>query len=138
VGDLTPARVGLTFDDRGLGIGAVTHRIGSLGKATVPFRVYLCIRRRDIMHIVKIRRVGNSNVISLPKELEQSGFTPGTSVALEETPTGEVLIVPASRLQRDFGVIMRRIVPENRGALDMLAAYDRGESSQAAKDAIKS
>jgi antitoxin component of MazEF toxin-antitoxin module len=79
------------------------------------------------MQIVKIRRVGNSNVISLPKEFEKSGFVPGTSVAVDETPTGELVIMPASRLQRDFREIIRQVVAEDREALDMLARYDRGE-----------
>ncbi len=79
------------------------------------------------MQIVKIRRVGNSNVISLPKEFEKAGFVPGVSVLVEETPAGELVITPASRLRRDFREIARKVVAENREALDMLGAYDRGE-----------
>lgn len=79
------------------------------------------------MQIVKIRRVGNSNVISLPKVFEQAGFVPGVSVAVDETPTGELVIMPASRLRRNFREIIRQVVAEDREALDMLAAYDRDE-----------
>ena len=40
------------------------------------------------MKIVKVRRVGNSNVVSLPHDLEASGYTPGTPVLIEELPGG--------------------------------------------------
>jgi hypothetical protein len=36
------------------------------------------------MKVVKVRRVGNSNVVSLPRELEARGYEPGTSVLIEE------------------------------------------------------
>jgi antitoxin component of MazEF toxin-antitoxin module len=80
------------------------------------------------MHIVKIRRVGNSNVISLPKELERSGFTVGTSVVVEENSSGEVVITPASQVSQEFRAVARRVIAENREAFDMLATYDRGET----------
>ena len=36
------------------------------------------------MKVVKVRRVGNSNVVSIPRELEARGYAPGTSVLVEE------------------------------------------------------
>jgi len=36
------------------------------------------------MKVVKVRRVGNSNVVSIPRELESRGYAPGTSVLIEE------------------------------------------------------
>jgi antitoxin component of MazEF toxin-antitoxin module len=42
------------------------------------------------MMMVKVRRVGNSNVISLPRELEDRGFIPGTMVLMDVLPTGEL------------------------------------------------
>ena len=83
------------------------------------------------MHIVKIRRVGNSNVISLPKELERSGFTVGTSVVVEENSSGEVVITPTSQVSREFRAAIGQVVAEDREALNMLAAYDRGEAIHA-------
>ncbi len=44
------------------------------------------------MVVVKVRRVGNSNVVSLPRELEKCGFTPGTPVVIDELPGGEVIL----------------------------------------------
>lgn len=44
------------------------------------------------MKVVKVRRVGNSNVVSLPHELESRGFVPGTDVVVDELPSGELRI----------------------------------------------
>ncbi len=79
------------------------------------------------MIVMKIRRVGNSNVVSIPRELEGSGYTPGSSVILERTPTGELLLIPESRLRARVRSIGRRAIEENREALRMLEEYDRGD-----------
>jgi antitoxin component of MazEF toxin-antitoxin module len=50
--------------------------------------------------IVKVRRVGNSNAVSLPRELEASGYVPGTSVLVEELADGELRILPAEMLRK--------------------------------------
>lgn len=80
------------------------------------------------MQVVKIRRVGNSNVVTLPHELEASGYTVGTSVVVEQTSTGELLLVPEGRLRRPIEEIGRRVIAEHREALDLMEAYDRGEA----------
>ena len=51
------------------------------------------------MHIMKIRRVGNSNVVSLPHTLEQLGYTAGTTVLLEVLPDGALRLVPTDRIR---------------------------------------
>lgn len=79
------------------------------------------------MQVVKIRRVGNSNVVTLPHELEAAGYTAGTSVVVEQTSTGEVLLVPEARVRESIREIGRRVIREDREALELLAAYDRGE-----------
>ena len=73
------------------------------------------------MKIMKIRRVGNSNVVSLPHELESYGFTPGTEVMVENLPNGEVRIIPADRVQMSVREVARKIVSENQEALSRLA-----------------
>jgi antitoxin component of MazEF toxin-antitoxin module len=73
----------------------------------------------------RVRKVGNSRVISLPRELERLGFSEGTQVVIQELPSGEVRLLPANRLRllvREYG---RRVVAENRTALDILAQHDR-------------
>lgn len=81
------------------------------------------------MHVVKVRRVGNSNVVTLPQEYEAAGYTPGTSVVVEQTPTGEILVVPESRVRERVREIGRRVIDEHREALDLLEAHDRGEAA---------
>ncbi len=79
------------------------------------------------MHMVKIRRVGNSNVITLPQQLEAAGYTSGASVFIEQTDSGDLLILPEDRLEERNNETGRRVIEENREALEMLAAYDRDE-----------
>jgi len=77
------------------------------------------------MKMNRVRRVGNSKVVSLPRELERVGFVDGAQVMIQELPNGEVRLLPADRLRvmvREYG---RRVVAENRKALDILADHDR-------------
>ena len=76
------------------------------------------------MRIVKIRRVGNSNVVSIPREFEAHGFAPGTSVLVEELPGGELRIVPTERLREQIRGIGQRLVHERAEALHILAEHD--------------
>lgn len=80
------------------------------------------------MKIMKIRRVGNSNVVSLPHELEQRGYTAGTSVVVEELPTGELRIIPAPQLRelvRDIGL---QVIAEDQQALRRLAEHEQASA----------
>jgi antitoxin component of MazEF toxin-antitoxin module len=77
------------------------------------------------MKVNRIRRVGNSKVVSLPRELERVGFVDGAQVVIQELPSGEVRLLPADRMRamvREYG---QRVVAENRTALDILADHDR-------------
>ena len=76
------------------------------------------------MKIVKIRRVGNSNVVSIPREFEAQGFTPGSSVLVEELPGGELRILPVERVREHIREIGRRVVTEHPEALEILATHD--------------
>lgn len=79
------------------------------------------------MVVMKIRRVGNSNVVSIPRDLEAVGYVAGSSVAIERLPTGELLIVPESRVREHVRAEGRRAIEENHEALRMLEEYDRGD-----------
>jgi antitoxin component of MazEF toxin-antitoxin module len=79
------------------------------------------------MKIVRVRRVGNSNVVSLPRALERLGYRAGAEVAVEELPNGDLRLIPTDHLTARFREMSRETVEENREALDRLAAYDRGE-----------
>jgi antitoxin component of MazEF toxin-antitoxin module len=76
------------------------------------------------MKLNRVRRVGNSNVVSLPRDLDAAGFTVGAQVVIQQLPNGEVRLLPADRMRqivRDYG---RRVVAENREALQILADHD--------------
>jgi antitoxin component of MazEF toxin-antitoxin module len=77
------------------------------------------------MKVNRVRRVGNSKVLSLPRGLERVGFVDGAQIVIQELPSGEVRLLPADRVRtmvRDYG---RRVVADNRRALDILADHDR-------------
>lgn len=83
----------------------------------------------DHMKVVKVRRVGNSNVVSLPRELEASGYVPGTSVLVEELPDGELRILPTDRVRERVREIAARAVSERAEALEILASYDADQDA---------
>ena len=76
------------------------------------------------MKIVKVRRVGNSNVVSIPREFEAHGYAPGTSVLVEELDGGELRIMPTEQLRERIRTIGERVVAEHPEALKILAEHD--------------
>lgn len=74
--------------------------------------------------VVKVRRVGNSNVVSIPRELEARGYAPGTSVLVEELDSGELRIMPTEHVRERIRGIGRRVVAEHPHALRILAEHD--------------
>ena len=75
------------------------------------------------MKVVKVRRVGNSNVVSLPRELEARGYEPGTSVLIEVLDGGELRILPADQVRDRIRGIGHRVVSEHAEALKILAEH---------------
>jgi antitoxin component of MazEF toxin-antitoxin module len=76
------------------------------------------------MRIVKVRRVGNSNVVSIPREFEARGFTPGSEVLVEELPNGELRILLTDKVRERIRGIGERLVAEHGEALQILADQD--------------
>lgn len=76
------------------------------------------------MKVVKVRRVGNSNVVSIPKQLEASGYTPGSTVLVEELADGELRILPTDQVRERIRQVGRRVVAEHPEALRILAEHD--------------
>ncbi|MGB7589285.1 MAG: hypothetical protein WBM00_11310 [Solirubrobacterales bacterium] len=76
------------------------------------------------MKIVKVRRVGNSNVVSIPREFEAHGYAPGTFVLVEELGGGELRITPTEQLRERIRTIGERVVAEHPEALKILAEHD--------------
>jgi antitoxin component of MazEF toxin-antitoxin module len=78
------------------------------------------------MKVVKVRRVGNSNVVSIPRELETRGYAPGTSVLVEELEGGELRIMPTDKVRERIRGVGRRVAAEHAEALKILAEHDPG------------
>jgi antitoxin component of MazEF toxin-antitoxin module len=76
------------------------------------------------MKVVKVRRVGNSNVISIPREFEARGYAPGSSVLLEELPGGDLRIMSTEKVRECIRDIGGRLVAEHGEALEILANHD--------------
>jgi antitoxin component of MazEF toxin-antitoxin module len=76
------------------------------------------------MKVVKVRRVGNSNVISIPREFEAHGYAPGVSVLVEELAGGELRILSAEKVRERVRDIGERLVAEHGEALEILANHD--------------
>jgi antitoxin component of MazEF toxin-antitoxin module len=91
-----------------------------------PAYIYVHTER---VKIVKVRRVGNSNVVSLPRELEASGYVPGTSVLVEELPDGALRILPTDRVRELVREIAARAVSERAEALEILAGHDADQDA---------
>jgi hypothetical protein len=76
------------------------------------------------MKVVKVRRVGNSNVISIPREFEDRGYAPGSSVLVEELPGGELRVMSTEKVREHIRDIGQRLVAEHGEALEILANHD--------------
>jgi hypothetical protein len=76
------------------------------------------------MKVVKVRRVGNSNVISIPREFEAKGYAPGSSVLVEELPGGDLRIMSTEKVRQRIRDIGERVVAEHDEALRILAEDD--------------
>jgi antitoxin component of MazEF toxin-antitoxin module len=76
------------------------------------------------MKVVKVRRVGNSNVISIPREFEARGYAPGSSVLVEELPDGDLRIMSTEKVRERIRDIGGRLMAEHGEALEILANHD--------------
>ncbi len=76
------------------------------------------------MKVVKVRRVGNSNVISIPREFEAQGYAPGSSVLVEELPGGELRIMSTEKVSERIRRVGARLVAQHGEALQILADHD--------------
>jgi hypothetical protein len=65
---------------------------------------------------VKVRKGGNSNVVSILRELKKSGYAPGASVLVEELADGELRIIPTDRVRERIREVGRRVVAEHPDA----------------------
>jgi len=80
------------------------------------------------MKTLKIRRVGNSNVVSVPHELAQQGDGAGASAMIEELE-GELRVMPADHARALMHEAARRIKAEDQEPLRILAEHEHTEGS---------
>lgn len=77
------------------------------------------------MKVLKVRRIGNSNVVAIPRELEAFGYAPGATVLIEHLHDGSLRVVPTTQLRDVIREVGRQVVDEDREALQILADHDR-------------
>jgi antitoxin component of MazEF toxin-antitoxin module len=77
------------------------------------------------MKRMRIRRIGNSNMVALPSELEEAGYRPGVEVLVQATPEGELRIVRADLVHESTRDLARRLAERHRRTLERLADHDR-------------
>jgi antitoxin component of MazEF toxin-antitoxin module len=77
--------------------------------------------------ILKVRRVGNSNVVSLPREFEAAGYGPGALVLVEQLEDGSLHLVRTDELRDLIRSRGKRLIAKHRQALEILAGHDRGD-----------
>jgi len=78
------------------------------------------------MKMVKIRRVGNSNMVALPKDWEDDGFAPGTYVLVERDQAGEIRMLRAGDVAAQVDALADEMIQSHAEALRILAEHDRG------------
>lgn len=81
------------------------------------------------MQIVKTRRVGTSDVITIPREFTQNGYATGTFVAIDQLPNGDLILRRVDSVREAVRAVAAEVVTEDREDLDYLAAYDRGDEA---------
>lgn len=80
------------------------------------------------MKTLKIRRVGGSNLVSVPHEPAQRGYVAGASAMTEELE-GELRVAPADRARALMHEAARRIKAEDQETLRILAEHEHAEDS---------
>lgn len=73
---------------------------------------------------VKIRKVGNSTVVTIPREVAELGFEEGAEITFIPVGDGQVLMVPVQKLNDYLRDVGRDVVHRYSHALEKLATYD--------------
>lgn len=110
-------------------VGSWTHQLEVAGWRTLRTlrsrsRLTAITAYTVSMVVVKVRRVGKSNVISIPREFEALGYAPGSSVVVEELPGGELRIMSTESVRERIHDVGERVVADHGEALQILADHD--------------
>jgi len=76
------------------------------------------------MKMIKVRRIGNSNMVALPKEWATSGFGPGAYVLVERDQAGEIRILRAHDMTARIDALADEMIEKHAEALHILAEHD--------------
>jgi antitoxin component of MazEF toxin-antitoxin module len=74
--------------------------------------------------MLKIRRIGNSNMVALPKEWEEAGFRPGAYVLIEQDQAGGIRMLRADDMAARIDAIGDEMIEKHAEALRILAEHD--------------
>ena len=87
------------------------------------------------MEMVKVRRVGKSDMVSLPRALNLTGFAPGTTVAIEVIDANTVVLkaLPADDRQARVRNAIHASIQRSATVLELLEEYDSAPESPASK-----
>lgn len=76
------------------------------------------------MKMLKVRRVGNSNMVAIPKEWEAAGFGPGAYVLVERDKAGEIRMLRAGDVASRVDALAVEMIEKHAEALRILAEHD--------------
>jgi len=77
------------------------------------------------MALVKVQRVGNSKVVTLPAGLGGDGYQPGATVLVEADEDGTLRVIPVRDLDAHVREVARSAIQRRRRTLEILEAHDR-------------
>jgi hypothetical protein len=81
------------------------------------------------MTVVKVRRLGAISVVPIPRELEEQGYRPGSTVRIEQADGG-LRIVLVQTVHEQLHRIGRDVIAGHRVALSLLARHDSAPPEQ--------
>jgi antitoxin component of MazEF toxin-antitoxin module len=81
------------------------------------------------MNLVKVRKVGNSAVVTLPHSMAEK-LPAGTRVLIHELDNGDLLIQRPESFEGAIRESGRKVVAKHAQLLDRLANYDPAEAPQ--------
>ncbi|HLG73414.1 MAG TPA: hypothetical protein VK009_23585 [Chloroflexota bacterium] len=77
------------------------------------------------METVKIRRVGDSDVMTIPASLRGEDFISGQQVLVDKLPNGALLVMPVASMRAAIRNAGRSAIRKHAEALKLLEEYDR-------------
>jgi antitoxin component of MazEF toxin-antitoxin module len=80
------------------------------------------------MQLIKVRKVGNSAVVTLPHSIAEK-LPAGTRVLIQELENGDLLIQRPESFEGAIRESGRRVIARHRRLLDRLAEYEPSEAS---------